>query len=943
LGIFGILNAEPDSAKESIIEIVIPSMYLLAGIMVYATVHHFAIAINSPRDLKQMVFAGMCLLAVPLAIFHAITLDSSNIIEFVWALKWSISSMLLFMIFFLWFVALFTGKLLKPLLGALSALFAVLFMVNLTLPNSLQYDQIDRLHSLRLPWNELITRADGHNGYWAYITIAVVIVTFGYTFYAIVDKYTRSRRFVDLSMLCAVGLFLLGSSLGILVRLSIINFVEPGPIDILAMVIVMSAAITHDTRQKVINSERRFRSLVEQAPFSIQVLAPDGYTRLVNPAWEKLWGMKLEEIADYNILRDKQLVDKGAMPYIEKGFAGNASEISPIMYNPADNPVAPGPPRDRWVQSHIYPIKDETGTIVDVILMHQDVTEHKLMEDSLRESETRFRTIIEQSPIGMSFSRDGYTVDVNPAFLKMFGYSDVAELRGSPVINRIAPQSRAEVEDRIRRRVQGEPTEVTYETFGLRKDGSQFPLYISAQRVMLNDGPMSSAFLIDFTERKAAEEKINHLAFYDSLTGLPNRRLLIDRLQHALVSGARRGRQGALLFIDLDNFKTINNSLGHFTGDLLLQQVARQLASCVREDDSVARFGGDEFVVILEDLNENALVAAAQTETIGEKILAAINQPYQLAAHEYHCTTSIGATLFDNNQQTADELLKQADIAMFQAKKTGRNTLCFFDQQMQDIINARTVLEGELHTALENQQFQLYYQIQVDNSGHPIGAEALIRWVHPERGLVFPAQFIPLAEETGLILPIGQWVLDKVCAQIKAWQQSALTCNLVLSANMNAKQFRMADFSAQVRSAVQRYTIDPKLLKLELTESMLLEDVDATIAIMMVMKEMGIQLSLDDFGTGYSSLQYLKRLPLDQLKIDQSFIHDIAVDSNDKAIVRTIIAMAQGLSLGVIAEGVETEEQRQFLLDSGCTHYQGYLFGRPVPIDQFEALLTLHK
>jgi len=338
-------------------------------------------------------------------------------------------------------------------------------------------------------------------------------------------------------------------------------------------------------------------------------------------------------------------------------------------------------------------------------------------------------------------------------------------------------------------------------------------------------------------------------------------------------------------------------------------------------------------------LSEHALEAAAQAEEVGEKILATLNQPYQFTAHEFRNSASIGIALFNSDQQTAEELMKQADIAMYQGKRAGRNTLRFFDPQMQDSINARVALERDLHKAIEIQQFQLHYQIQVDNSRRPFGAEALIRWIHPERGLVSPAQFIPLAEETGLILPIGQWVLESACAQLKAWQQDALTRDLVLSVNVSAKQFRKADFVTQVQAVVQRHAIKPMLLKLELTESLLQEDIEVTVATMNALNEIGIQFSLDDFGTGYSSLQYLKRLPLDQLKIDQSFVRDISTDSSDKAIVQTIIAMAHNLNLDVIAEGVETEEQRQFLLNNGCTHYQGYLFSKPLPIEQFEAVL----
>jgi len=353
----------------------------------------------------------------------------------------------------------------------------------------------------------------------------------------------------------------------------------------------------------------------------------------------------------------------------------------------------------------------------------------------------------------------------------------------------------------------------------------------------------------------------------------------------------------------------------------------------------VARLGGDEFVVLLENLSEHELEAAAQTKTVGEKILAALRQPYQFPTYEQQSTASIGATLFKDKHQASNELLKQADIAMYQAKKAGRNALRFFDPQMQEIINVKAALESELRKALEQQQFQLHYQIQVDSAYHPIGAEVLIRWVHPERGMVSPMEFIPVAEETGLILPIGQWVLDTACAQIRAWQQHPLTQELSLAVNVSARQFRQPDFVAQVETALQHHGIMPRRLKLELTESMLLEDIEQIIVTMNALKAIGVQFSLDDFGTGYSSLQYLKRLPLDQLKIDQSFVRDIVTDSSDRAIVRTIIAMAKSMNISVIAEGVETEEQRQLLMEIGCSNCQGYLFSKPIPIDAFEALL----
>ena len=474
-----------------------------------------------------------------------------------------------------------------------------------------------------------------------------------------------------------------------------------------------------------------------------------------------------------------------------------------------------------------------------------------------------------------------------------------------------------------------------------RKNGDIYPQYLTITSVVDQNGKVINyvATLADISETKAAEEEIKYLAFYDHLTGLPNRQLLLDRLSQALVSSTRSKHNGALLFIDLDNFKNLNDTLGHNLGDKLLVQVAERLNSCIREGDTVSRFGGDEFVVILEELSMDSTEAATQTETIAKKILACLNQPYQLDMEKYHGSASIGATIFNDHYQVIEELLKQADIAMYQAKKSGRNNVSFYDPEMQKAIVDRLSLEAELHQAFEKRQFQLHYQIQVDDLNQPLGVESLIRWQHPERGVVSPAQFIPLAEDTGLIIPIGEWALETACIQINEWQKDERTRDLALSVNVSAQQFNQANFVTQLKTLVRRYAIKPGLLKLELTESMLVDNIDKTISIMNRLKDIGIKFSLDDFGTGYSSLKYLKQLPLDQLKIDQSFVCDITFDNNDRAIVRTIIAMAQSMNLQVIAEGVETKEQQELLLKKGCHAYQGYLFSKPLPIEQLEGLL----
>lgn len=440
-------------------------------------------------------------------------------------------------------------------------------------------------------------------------------------------------------------------------------------------------------------------------------------------------------------------------------------------------------------------------------------------------------------------------------------------------------------------------------------------------------------------EREVASEQIHQLAFYDTLTGLPNRRLLMDRLQQSFSVSARSGSHGALMFLDLDHFKNLNDSKGHDIGDELLLEISKRLESCVRDGDTVARLGGDEFVVVLENLGEHYNEAASRAETIGEKIRLAMRPPCVLKDHIYNTTMSVGIVLYKGNQHSLDDLLKHADIAMYQAKAAGRNAIRFYDPVMQAAQEERIKWEAELHLAVQKQQFVLYYQVQVNSLRQAVGAEVLIRWQHPERGLVSPSFFVPTAEETGMIVPIGSWVLQTACRQLRLWQNDKITRNLTLAVNVSAKQFRQAGFVSEVRRVLQETGAKSSLLKLELTESTVLENVEDAISKMHELRALGVSFSVDDFGTGYSSLQYLKRLPLDQIKIDQTFVRDIASDPNDATIVKTIIVMAKALGFQVIAEGVEFEAQITFLEWCGCQSFQGYLFCKPMPIGQFEGFL----
>jgi diguanylate cyclase (GGDEF)-like protein/PAS domain S-box-containing protein len=488
---------------------------------------------------------------------------------------------------------------------------------------------------------------------------------------------------------------------------------------------------------------------------------------------------------------------------------------------------------------------------------------------------------------------------------------------------------------------------LSLETTLCRNDGQRVDVEVRCSHFYWSGQLHLHASIRDIGERRANAEKIELLAFYDPLTNLPNRRLMLERLTRALVGCSRHQHHCALMLIDIDNFKVLNDTLGHGVGDQLLLEVAKRLQSCVRQGDTAARMGGDEFVVILEELGGGAL-AASQAEAVADKIQLLLRQPYRLdldpgtpggVVREYHCSASIGLTLFNDQSLSSDELLKRSDTAMYQAKAAGRNTVRFFDPTMQATVDARAELEEDLRHALVQNQFLLFYQPQVDSANQVLGAEVLLRWLHPVRGPILPSTFIPLCEDTGLILPIGTWVLECACAQLKAWSTQAAFQALTISVNVSARQFRQSDFVAQVHAIVQATGARAQLLKLELTESLMVNNVEETVAKMEALHALGIAFSLDDFGTGYSSLSYLQRLPLTQLKIDQSFVRDLLIDRKDAAIAQTVIHLAQNLGLAVIAEGVESEAQRDHLERIGCHAYQGFLFGRPVPLEQFERRL----
>jgi len=650
----------------------------------------------------------------------------------------------------------------------------------------------------------------------------------------------------------------------------------------------------------------------EVTPAGIRVLqASDNFVDMVGIAGSKMIGKCMEELfppefAAKISAADRAVVAKGEVYEIDEDLNG------------------------RSYTTIKFPLEQGSRTLLAGFTI--DITDRKKAEAELQVAATAF-----ESQAGMVVTdADGTILRVNRAYSEICGYSEDEVIGKNPRIFKSGLHN-ADFYQSMWKIIKRDGKWLG-EIWDRRKNGEEYPKWLAISAVINNDGTITNYIgtHYDITELKQAEEKINKLAYFDQLTGLPNRTLLFDRLKQAMTASARNGNYGALLFIDLDNFKSLNDTHGHDIGDILLQQVAQRLITCVRAEDTVARLGGDEFVVMMVGLKVDEKTAATQTEILGEKILDVLNQPYQLKDAIHHSTPSIGVNLFRGHKTELDTLIKQADIAMYRSKEAGRNTIRFFDPEMETAVMERSSLEKDLREAIQKRQFVLHYQPQMAG-GRLIGSEALVRWQHPKRGMVSPANFIPLAEETRLILALGQWVLKTACEQLALWAGKPEMSHLTVAVNVSAHQFHDAGFVDQVLAVLNKTGANPCKLKLELTESMLVTKVDEVIEKMSDLKAKGVGFSLDDFGTGYSSLSYLKRLPLDQLKIDQSFVRDILIHPNDAAIAKTVIALAQSLGFGVIAEGVETAEQLDFLASNGCYAYQGYFFSRPLPIESFDA------
>ncbi|QTN29457.1 PAS domain S-box protein [Rhodoferax sp. AJA081-3] len=695
--------------------------------------------------------------------------------------------------------------------------------------------------------------------------------------------------------------------------------------DIVGVVLVFSDVTEqYRVREALAHSETRYRALFEYAPDGILIADANSTYLDANASACRMLGYTRSELIG---LHASDIVIPAEVPHID------AALDSIHMQDDYHREWQFRRKNGSVFSAEVMATQMPDGNLMGML---RDVSERKRAEAALREAVVHTQTILDNIVDGVvTFDDRGVVESFNLAASAIFGYAPQHIIGRNAALLIHDPDSHFE-EDYLRHRFSSErprPANISREVQGRRKDGELFPVHLSVSRIFRNGQAHLIAIVRDITQQRHDEEEIRRLAFFDPLTGLPNRRLLMDRLKQAMVTSARTGKHGALMFLDLDHFKLLNDTQGHDVGDLLLQQTATRLTDCVRDGDSVARLGGDEFVVLLEALSANSREAATQAESVATKLLEAFKTPYSLNKYSHEGTTSIGIVVFMGEYDSMDDLLKKADLAMYQGKSAGRNTARFFDPTMQAAVAEHDAREKDLRRGIAMREFVLHYQIQVNDKGQTIGAEALVRWNHGRKGMVAPGQFIALAEQTGLILALGQEVLETACAQLVAWAKQPDKAHWTLAVNVSASQFAQNSFVDNVSRALAQAGANPKLLKLELTESILVHDIEDVIVKMTALQALGVGFSLDDFGTGYSSLSYLKRLPLDQLKIDQSFVRDVLTDPSDAVIARTILALGHSLGLSVIAEGVETEGQHAFLMEAGCDAFQGYYFGRPGPAE----------
>jgi diguanylate cyclase (GGDEF)-like protein/PAS domain S-box-containing protein len=892
-------------------------LYFFAGVCASAGLSHLLMGLRRPLDRQNLLFAGMSFVIALFGIFHAQVAQAATAPELLRALRLELSCVLVFYGIAPWFIAEYTKLRPLPLLITFSAFYALLFAVNLAQPYSGQFQEMPILRRVHLPWGEEISHAEGVISDWFHWGVLGIGVFLAYAFYGLAKLYRGGQRRMALTMMSALAVYGLSQAEGILSRLSVIPLVSAGPFGYVGMVIVMSLVLSYEMRLQ----GRQLQAILDQVPAAVYLKDLGGRYLMVNRFFEKFVSKSHSEIIGMRAhdLLPKEQAD--SFSALDKKVLATGRSIQ------SDN-IADQRGQSYLFHSIKFPLLNSDGHPYAICSIASDVTEQRKAEERLH----KLSHAVEQSPNYILITGLDATIEyVNTAYLKRTGYRLDEIVGKTPRILRSDKTPAARYEELWARVRGGEVW--SGELFKRCKDGSDYISSVQVSPVRDANGTVTNYLEIseDISAEKQAEERIQHLAQFDQLTGLPNRATLEDHFRLSLSLAQRSGEPLAVMFLDLDHFKNINDALGHSVGDQLLIEISRRLKAAIRTEDTLSRMGGDEFIVILPRTD------AIDATNVAAKLIEVVSAPYRIGQHELVATPTIGIAIYPEDGQDVETLSKNADAAMHKAKQEGRNGFRFFTPAMQANSARNLRLTSDLRHALARGQLALHYQPQISlQDGRIVGAEALLRWQHPELGNISPAEFIPVAESSGLIIPIGEWVLRTAATQAKAWMDQGLPA-FVISVNLSAVQFRHANLVEMVSGILGETGLPADSLELELTEAATMDDTQDAIKVMARLHERGIRMSIDDFGTGYSSLSHLKRFNIYKLKIDQSFVRDISTDPEDKAIVTAIINMAAGLGIHTIAEGVETADQLAFLRLQGCNEVQGYYFSKPLPKEQFEA------
>lgn len=951
-------------------EIVVPLFHMLVGVCALSGLYHLINGGRRPRNWVNIWFGLAALSMVPFGLFHVAAYQAGSMDSYVVALRWNIAAVLLMHVFFIWFIAVYTRVGGRAILWGATLWFTALFLLNLLAPYTVQYAGDVALERLRLPWGETLVIGRGEPGTFLRAGWLSIVLTHFAWIYALWANYRRVREPAAAILAVGIGVQTLTAVEGALVREGVLAFVHLGPFGYLLLIVLVSLVLDYQAWHRLRDSENRFRQLVEQCPLSIQVCAPDGRLLQANAGWEALWGVTPAQLTGYNILSDRQLVEKGAMPYIRRAFEGMPTEVPPIVYNPADNETVAGPFRDRWVCAHVYPVKDDRGHLREVILIHEDVTERKQVEEAIRHIASGVAGVGDEQFFLNLVSSLGDLFKARAVYLGVVDEHDPRRVRVLAMVRDGTSVSGWTYA------IQGTPTEEVLQSntcifpveVRRRFPGDRFLAEVNAQSYIgapllnaagdplgligiVDDKPMDltgrvreileifAARASAEVQRLGAEARIRRMAYEDYLTGLGSRGYFHERLAAVHGEALQSGRYGALILMDLDHFKIINDALSHDVGDQLLRAVGGRLSEVTGDRAFIARFGGDEFVALLETGTDDIEAAEAVARELADELRGQLEAPIILGERALTIDASMGVVIFPAHEENELDVLRHADMALNSAKRQGRGNTQFYVPALKAAAATRLQLGEGLRSAIDNEELALHFQPQVESDGRVAGLEALLRWRHPVLGDVSPAMFIPVAEETGLIHSIGGWALTQACEHVRRWQADGLAFGGHVSVNVSAWQFIAPGFVQQVRDTIEAKGVDPRCLMLELTETALLYDLAETIDKLKELRSLGLGIALDDFGTGYSSLAYLKDLPLDQLKIDKAFTAELEV-SDAAPLVETMVAIGRHMGLGVIAEGVESQRQRERLERMGCRSFQGFFFSPPLAEADLRSWLT---